>query len=564
MKMTGAVFFGSANPHGHRIFVWRGRAVTWLSLDSAASDSTRIAMATEVELKLHCAPDDIARIATHPLLAAGIEAGPAKRLENSYYDTPDLALHAEGIALRVRTTPTAQLQTVKCAAQSVAGLSSRPEWETPFAGAFDFSAVDAPRVRAFLEERQSKLAPVFTMSFERRTWHIDVSRKIALQLMVDTGHVSSGHRVLPISEVELELTRGTPEDLLDFATALASQLPLVPDDVSKAERGYRLFLKQTCTPRKAAPSPLGLRQNSAEAFQRLASQGMQMWQANLLGALTSDDQEFVHQFRVALRRLNSLVKVFKPALPGSYRTQWTKRVKELSQITGDVRDLEVLRSGIVAPMLQSDDQKIVAHGKAVLAALEKAKQTALVQLRQLRFGGPVLLFARDLQALNTDGFPKNLPRFAEKQLSGLHRAAAKRLAKTLQAPTPARAHRFRIALKHLRYASEFFAPLFDNDEMLEYARTMAGLQDAFGFVNDFHVAQSRLHDWVAQAAIPKETREAVAAWHAPHAQAALNDALHLAESAMNRCQPWCTECERRGLTVIRRRLREDINRQPGE
>ena len=74
-----------------------------------------------------------------------------------------------------------------------------------------------------------------------------------------------------------------------------------------------------------------------------------------------------------------------------------------------------------------------------------------------------------------------------------------------------------------------FRSLFDNAEMLEYAKAIAGLQDAFGFINDFQVALSRLHDWVAQEAIPQETREAVAVWHTPQAQAVLADALHLAD-----------------------------------
>src|SRR5574343_714774 len=116
-------------------------------------------MATEVELKLYCLPSEIARIGTHPLISAGVETGPAKHLDNTYYDTPELALYQERIALRLRSTPTEQLQTVKCAAKSVAGLSSRPEWETPYTGAFDFSAVDARKVRAFLDERQASLVP---------------------------------------------------------------------------------------------------------------------------------------------------------------------------------------------------------------------------------------------------------------------------------------------------------------------------------------------------------------------------------------------------------------------
>lgn len=518
-------------------------------------------MATEVELKLYCLPSEIARIGTHPLISAGVETGPVKRLDNTYYDTPELALYQERIALRLRSTPTEQLQTVKCAAKSVAGLSSRPEWEIPFSGTFDFSAIETRKVRAFLEERQSNLMPVFTTSFERRTWRVDIAKKISIWVMVDTGHVISGDRSLPISEVELELAQGKPEDLLDFATALATRLPLVPHDVSKAERGYQLFLNQPPSPQKAFPSPLSAKQNAAEAFRCLVGQGMQMWQANLLGTLASQDQEFVHQFRVSLRRLNSLIKVFKPALPRRYHAQWTKRVKELSQITGDVRDLDVMRSGIVVPMLESADTRVSMHAKTALAALDKAKKEAVEQLAQLQYGGPILSFARDSQALDTEDFPKNLPRFAEKQLADLHRNAVKRLTKTLKAPTPERAHRFRIALKHLRYACEFFAPLFDNDEMLEYAKAVAGLQDAFGFINDFHVALSRLHTWVDEGAVPKETRDAVAEWHTSHAQAQLTDGLHHAESLMNRCQPWCTECERRGLTVIRRRMQQNIKLQ---
>lgn len=516
-------------------------------------------MATEVELKLYCSPDEITRLENHPLITAGVEIGPAKHLENTYLDSPDLALHQERIALRIRSTPTEQLQTVKCAAKSVAGLSARPEWETPYSGSFDFSSVDARKVRAFLEERQSSLTPVFTTSFERRTWRIDVSKKISILVMVDRGQVSSGEIVLPISEVELELAQGKPEDLLDFAIALATHLPLVPDDVSKAERGYQLFLNHAACPQKASPSPLCAKHNSAEAFHLLASQGMQMWQANLLGTLTSEGQEFVHQFRVSLRRLNSLVKVFKPALPVRYQAQWSKRVKALSQTTGDVRDLDVMWSGIVEPMLQSDAPQIRAHAEAVRAALDNAKQEALKQVQQLRYGGPILLFARDLQDLDTDGFPKNLPRFAEKQLSVLHRNVVKRLSKTLKAPTPESAHRFRIALKHLRYSCEFFSPLFDNAEMLDYAKAIAELQDTFGFINDFHVALSRLQDWAEQGTIPKAARETVVEWHTPHAQEVLVSALHLAESVMTRCLPWCTECERRGLTSIRRRLQHDIN-----
>jgi len=514
-------------------------------------------MATEVELKLYCSPDDIACIGTHPLVNAGAGSGNLSYLENTYFDTPDLALQQAGIALRIRRTASGQLQTVKCAASSNAGLSSRPEWETPFAGAFDFSVVDAAPVRDILTAHQAALVPLFTTAFERRTWHIDISKKIALQLMVDLGEISSGERTSPISEVELELVQGAPEDLLDFAAALATHLPLLPLDQSKAERGYRLFLAQPLRPRKADPSPLEAQQHAAAAFRRLATQGLQMWQTNQFGVLTSADDEFVHQFRVALRRLNSLLKVFRPVLPERYAARWTKRLKALAQITGQVRDLDVMQASILAPMLKSGEPTVAAQARAATACLDAARQAARSEFRQLRFGSPLLTFARDLQDLDTHEFPKNLPRFAERQLAGLHRTALKRLARTVAKPTPERAHRFRIALKHLRYACEFFAPLFDPDEMAGYAREIGGLQDAFGFLNDFHVALSCLQHWGNQQHLDPACRDAVIAWHKPQAQAVLNDALQLAEAVMQRCHPWCTECERRGLGAIRRRLRHD-------
>lgn len=515
-------------------------------------------MATELELKLYCAPEALAHLEAHPLISAGAEQGTAQHLESTTFDTPGLALQQERIALRLRTTSSGPLQTVSWAAKPGAALSARPTQESQFAGTFDFSRLDAGKVRKFLEERHAELLPVFTTTFTRRSWRVDVSKKIAILVMLDQGQISSGETLWPICEVKLALAQGKPEDLLDFAIALTNHLRLMPHAVSKAERGYRLFLNQQDSPQKAPPSPLHCKQTSAEAFHLLATQGRLMWQANLLGSLTSSDQEFIHQFRVSLRRLNSLLKVFKPALPERFERQWTKRLKALSQMTGDLRDLEVMQNCILQPILQSQDTSAQARISSVLLAHEEARLAAVAQIQQLGFGGPILLFVRELQELATDDFTKNLPAFAEKQLSGLHRNALKRLVKTLKAATPENAHRFRIALKHLRYASEFFAPLFDNEEMTQYAKTIANLQDELGFINDFHVSLSRLQIWVDRGNVPKSARETIAAWHSAQAQQVLASALHLAESVLRRCLPWCTECERRGLSDIRRRLKHEI------
>ena len=49
---------------------------------------------------------------------------------------------------------------------------------------------------------------------------------------------------------------------------------------------------------------------------------------------------------------------------------------------------------------------------------------------------------------------------------------------------PADLHRLRISAKKLRYATEFFAPLFDEKAARDYRAALARLQDALGSYND--------------------------------------------------------------------------------
>src|SRR3990167_10205058 len=58
---------------------------------------------------------------------------------------------------------------------------------------------------------------------------------------LDLGKVVAGKLEEEICELELELREGEPAALLELAAELAADLALMPCDISKAERGYRLF-----------------------------------------------------------------------------------------------------------------------------------------------------------------------------------------------------------------------------------------------------------------------------------------------------------------------------------
>lgn len=517
-------------------------------------------MAKEVELKLSCPPDALDRVEQHPLLRDAPLHGEPDTLENAYYDTPDFALGAAKVALRTRRTRTASLQTVKCATESVGGLSSRPEWEQAFTGEFDFSAIDIVPVREMLEAIRPQLAPMFTTTFARRTRRAEPRPGVVILVMIDRGSIVAGQAEENISEVELELVSGAPADLQAFAIALAADLPLVPFDLSKAERGYRLFANDPLRPQRAGRVPLSTAMTPAQAFVALAQQGQHAWQANVHGALATDNPEFIHQFRVALRRLGALLRVFEPVLPESFTEAWCSDLKRSAALTGEVRDLEVMRTALLEPMLAAEPgerhREIMTRA---LAACEAARLRAEADLEGFGNGVPLLSFARDLGALDVSGGKgRDLARFAEKQLGRAHRRAVKRFDRLVHKPTPEGAHAFRIAVKYLRYSSEFFAPLFDEDEMLQYAKSLSGLQDEFGFINDLHVALTRFEHWSASDAGLKEVRDYIARWHAGRSDRKLQAALEQAGDLLRTCQPWCGECERRGIRDARKRLREGV------
>ena len=65
--------------------------------------------------------------------------------------------------------------------------------------------------------------------------------KVVIEAALDLGKVIAGEGEEEICELELELRQGEPAALLELACELAAELPLMPCDISKAERGYRLF-----------------------------------------------------------------------------------------------------------------------------------------------------------------------------------------------------------------------------------------------------------------------------------------------------------------------------------
>lgn len=501
-------------------------------------------MSQEIELKLSIPRKALPALRRHPLVVAAVKQGNAVTLDNTYFDTPDLKLRARRVALRTRRAGRRILQTVKCAAESTGGLSQRPEWEQDFTGSFDFSGVDAPKVRKLLQRSAEALQPVFTTRFRRETRLYTSGEDVRILVMIDSGEIIAGERREPICEVELELVAGTPQNLLELARQLAADLPLFPEDLSKAQRGFRLHLKEAATPCRAEPSGITADQSMTQAFGSLAASCLRQWQANFQNACHEDDPEFLHQLRVALRRLRSLIDLFAPALPADFTQHWEQRLDATAANFARVRDLDVLCNELFAPVLSAPYSRhgSEAIGLAHLAdALLEARRIAREELRNgldiAQHGRLLLELTGALDTLPEPDTPLELRTFAREQLDRLHRKARRRHAVASQ-DTPETLHALRIAIKRLRYAVEFLAPLMPAKRVGAYQGELLRIQDALGYINDVDVAREHLAEWSAAAPELAVAAAFVCGWHGARHQRLGRRTLRRLERLLATAPPW--------------------------
>jgi len=168
---------------------------------------------------------------------------PLAQLGNTYFDTTDGALHAMGVAIRLRAVDATIEMTVKVREPDESGLSRRQEWNIPVSTPqLDWTALQAlplpPAVVSLITPE--RLHPVFQNVLMRTDWQF-VRSDLSVVISHDLGTVTVGAAQSPVSEVELEWRSGSIHGLLALGMELADCIPAYMAVISKAERGERLI-----------------------------------------------------------------------------------------------------------------------------------------------------------------------------------------------------------------------------------------------------------------------------------------------------------------------------------
>lgn len=453
----------------------------------------------EVELKLQIAPEDVPRLLRHRLLASQARGRPRKlTLMNVYYDSVDRRLNKARVALRLRRMGNRGerwIQTIKGEGRVAGGLHERPEWETETSeGVLRFDGLPEGELQRLFAQPglQQALQPMFTVEFSRTLLDLHWAGGDHVELALDRGNIRADGRAEMLCELELELKAGSRSRLFALARTLQKSAPLRLSNVSKAERGYRLISGDALKPQKAVFAGPEEGGSAGELCLAVLSHGLAHLQANEEGVRRDEAPEFVHQTRVATRRLRSALKVFEPLLPPDKEEFWREELRWLCNSLDGARNWDVFLARTLPAVCAALPQEPALEWLATQAAEERGiqRERARTALESPRYQALLLELGAWLagprwQAPAGAALAQEVPAvaFGSMVLSRRHRKL-KKSAKELLAMDTNERHQVRISAKKLRYAAEFFAPYFPGRRAKRYMDALAHLQDVLGDLND--------------------------------------------------------------------------------
>jgi CHAD domain-containing protein len=325
--------------------------------------------------------------------------------------------------------------------------------------------------------------------------------RLALRDGVDAALLKGRLRSVAEERPAARLTLAGPQEaVLETMAALAEAVPLLPPRAALAEEGRALARGEPPRPRRLGPPVLdpSLDVEAALCLALGHLTEVMLWHAPAAHAGASP--EGVHQMRVAMRRLRSLLRVFRPACDGAALRQFDASLREMAKVLGPARDWDVWLGGLGAEIAEAlpEDPRIAA----LLRAARQKRESAYETLRPVLEGPALRHLAWTAVALAaTRPWREEVHHHsqAERRTQPLAAFAAKVLDKRWKRLTSAgrdiaklpdpEFHALRIEGKRMRYAGELFAPLWNRKRAKRFLGCLAEVQDAFGLANDAAVAR---------------------------------------------------------------------------
>ncbi len=440
---------------------------------------------------------------------AGLRVVSSTVVERTFLDTADGRLDAAGIVLELRrpleggASPTlVWVEAERLVATAPLDAPTAPRFASdlpPWPG--------APHLASLMEMRALVPGPV-TRSRLTTLAALDREEKTTARVVVDASALPDGTE-LPVL-LEVHQLRGYQREAEKLEKLLVARLALEPTTTTAAANARRLagapaFLRSKL---RLSLDPTAV---AADAWRDVLRELTAAMTANFAGTLADTDSEFLHDFRVAVRRTRSVLQEGKGVLPPGARAHFRAGFKWLGDITTPQRDADVHLLDLpgLVQLLPADRVDALEPLHELLVERQRACHEQLVgdlrSWRRARLGqewaafldgdGPWPPDSLDGDGGHPDGPPgadaPDASRPAIVVAAARIRKAHRRLVRdgrAIHAGSPATAlHDLRKDAKRLRYLLECFGSLFPTGDVSVAVKPLKALQDTLGTFQDTEV-----------------------------------------------------------------------------
>jgi CHAD domain-containing protein len=419
-----------------------------------------------------------------------------------YYDTFDWRLYHKSLLL-CSTAHTLLLQSLETST-----VLDRTTMTVPPVLLSDFP-------RGSLQER---VAPIIAMrallklfAMEAECTHLRLlnnDAKTVLRLCVEVDTLADAKDARPFATyLWLKPIRGYDKEAKKFSRWLTSKGWTISHDHVYVQ-GLAAVKKQPGTYSSKIRLHLQPTLRSDEAVKILLRELFHIIKCNTEGVKNDLDTEFLHDFRVAVRRARAVLGQIKEVFPDDVTAQLKNDCAYLGAITNRVRDLDVYLlhkaryQALLPPSVRPAIEPLFAH---LQRERTKAWCTLGRQLDSPTYADIVQRWDAFLaQPPAGDAAVANASRpiieVVRKRLRRRCRSIVQLGTPLLTEPDDERLHALRIAGKKLRYVLECFVSLFPGKKTTVLIKHLRHLQDNLGHAHDLFVQQEALRHFATMFA----------------------------------------------------------------
>lgn len=325
---------------------------------------------------------------------------------------------------------------------------------------------------------------LFTTHYRLR----DVREKMIARLELTSCYVQQGRQKIKVAvHVNLNSLRGYSIETAEVGEMLKqSEIPLL--DLPLAELLLKSFASEQLI--RSETARIKAEMSSFEAMNELLKVNARAMRQNIDGICRQVDTEFLHDFRVSIRRTRAALTQLKGILPEKDTEYYRAVFSRLGKRTNRLRDLDVYLLGQeemtqellpairqdIAPLFETlDAERLIEQKRTTRYLRSKAFQSLLEDWEAYLQDPPGVLPIESSD---------NIVPLAKRRIWFYYERLIKRGRKIQDSSPDEALHKLRLDAKKLRYLLEFFQNLFPPTEMRAFISELKKLQNNLGDFQD--------------------------------------------------------------------------------